>query len=180
MKDSKKELILAVLLAIALFFLGKLSVAPLFKFFEPRIKGLEFQVIEASYKKIKTSLLVGLIFSLIPILTLLSWRLGNIILLSRRIAVALTIMGFIAIGTWIRHVEVRIYFTRLVNIINPSKEKALLYPLDPDFGYYMFAGLVIGFIVSYFLFRQKSSYNQVPRVVLNDDSEGKCRNHPLQ
>jgi hypothetical protein len=157
MKDSKKELVLAVLLAIALFVLGKLSFAPLFEFFEPKIKGIEFQVIEASYKKIKTSLLVGLILGLIPILTVLTWRLGNTISSIRRIAVILTILCFIAIGIWIRHLEVRIYFTRMVNNINPSKEKDVIYPLDPDFGYYMFAGLFIGCFVAYFLFRQKKS-----------------------
>ena len=155
MKDSKKELVLAVLLAIILFVLGKLSFATLFEFFEPKIKGIEFLIIEASYKKIKTSLLVGLILGLIPILTVLTWRLGNIISSTKRIGVILTILCFIAIGIWIRHLEVRIYFTRMVNNINPSKEKDVIYPLDPDFGYYMFAGLFIGFIVSYFLYRQK-------------------------
>jgi hypothetical protein len=123
MKSSKKEVILAGLIAVALFILGKLVWVNLFEFFEPKINGIEFHVIEASYKKIKTSLLVGLIFAFIPILTVLVWGLGNITSTTRRIAVILTILGFIAIGILIRHLEVKPYFTMIVNQINPSKER---------------------------------------------------------
>jgi len=155
MKSSKKEVILAGLIAIAFFILGQLLWSNLFKFFEPKIKGIEFRIIESNSKTIKTSLLVSLTLALIPILTVLIWRLGSIISSTRRIAVSLTILAFIAIGIMIRHAAVRAYFTRIANNINPSKEKDVIYPLDPDFGYYMFAGLCIGFIVSYLLFRQK-------------------------
>jgi len=93
--------------------LGQLLFDKAFNFFEPHVDGILFQIIERS-SILKTSILFSLSVALIPILIVLTWRLAHIISIIKKIASALMILIFIAIGIFARHQEVKIYFTTVV------------------------------------------------------------------
>jgi hypothetical protein len=58
--------------------LGQFLFVPAFKFFEPQVDGILFQITERN-TTLKTSLLFSLLLALIPILVLLTWRVAGII-----------------------------------------------------------------------------------------------------
>jgi hypothetical protein len=138
--------------------LGQLLFDKAFNFFEPHVDGILFQIIERS-SILKTSILFSLSVALIPILIVLTWRLAHIISINKKIASALMILIFIAIGIFARHQEVKIYFTTVVKpALLTNGRTSITYPIDPvNFVYYIFAGLFIGCIVSYILFKKKKS-----------------------
>ena len=130
--------------------LGQLLFVKAFKLFEPQINGIFFQIIEHK-ATLKTSTCFSLLLFLIPIFIALTWRLGHITSLNKKIASALFILIFIIIGIFERHQEVKIYFT---NVVKPALltngKTTIIYPIDPiNFVYYMFAGLIIGSILHF-------------------------------
>jgi hypothetical protein len=137
--------------------LGQLLFDKAFNFFEPHVDGILFQIIERS-SILKTSILFSLSVALIPILIVLTWRLAHIISINKKIASALMILIFIAIGIFARHQEVKIYFTTVVKpALLTNGRTSITYPIDPvNFVYYIFAGLFIGCIVSYILFKKRN------------------------
>jgi hypothetical protein len=146
-----------LLFSIALFVLGQILFIKAFDFFEPDIDGILFQIIEQS-RPFKTSLLFSLTLALIPGFTLLTWRLGRIISLNRKIASVLLILIFIIIAIFARHQQVKIYFNTVVKpVILTNGAKSIQYPIDPiNFVYYIFSGLCVGCILSFFLFRNRN------------------------
>jgi len=148
-----------LLLSIAFFALGQLLFVPTFKLFEPHIDGISFQIIEHD-TLLKTSLLFSLLLAGIPVLVVLTWRLTHIVSTNRKIASALLILIFLLLGIFLRHQEVKIYFTTIVRpTIATSGKTSIIYPIDPvNFIYYMLAGLITGSIISFAFFKLKSNY----------------------
>jgi hypothetical protein len=159
MKLSAKKLIQIVIVSIALFILGQLVFIRLFGFFEPNVDGILFQVTEMN-KKMKTSILFSLTLVFIPLLIILTWRLAPIISITKKIASALSILVFIIAAIFLRHQEVKTFFIKVVKpIVLVNNKTNVIYPIDPvNFVYYMLAGLCVGCLVSYFLFRQNKIY----------------------
>ena len=159
MKPSAKTFIQIALFSIALFIFGQLVFTRLFEFFEPNIDGIRFQVTEMN-KKMKTSILFSLTLVFIPVLTILTWRLAPIISRTKKIASALSILVFIIAAIFLRHQEVKTFFIRVVKpIVLVNNKTNVTYPIDPaNFVYYILAGLCVGCLVSYFLFRQNKIY----------------------
>ena len=160
MNPSKTIYIWTFVVSIALFALGQLLFARAFNFFEPHVDGILFQITEHS-SVLKTSILFSLSVALIPILIVMTWQLAHIISVNKKIASALMILIFIAIGIFARHQEVKIYFTTVVKpALLTNGRTSIAYPIDPvNFVYYIFSGLFIGCIVSCILFKKKKSKN---------------------
>ena len=131
----------------------------MFKFFEPHVDGILFQITERN-GTLNTSILFSLFLCLIPISITLTWKLAPIISLNKKIASALFILIFIAIGIFLRHQEVKIYFTTVVKpalLINGKT--SVIYPINPiNFVYYMFAGLIVGCILAFAFFKEKKKH----------------------
>jgi len=156
MKQARIVFFTTLLISIVLFVLGLFTFTPLFEFFEPHVEGILLQVTELG-QGFRTSILFSLLLALIPFALLFIWRRAPILSLTRKIASIVTIVAFIAIAICIRHQAVKTYFTLAVKkTIFPGGNQVMVYPIDPiNFVYYMFVGLCIGCIFSYFLYRQK-------------------------
>jgi len=143
---------------MAIFAMGQLLFVNAFKFFEPKIDGILFQIKESS-ESVKTSILFSLSFALIPILIVLTWRLTPITSLNKKLFSALLVLVFIVIAIIARHEEVKTYFTTVVKpAVLTNGRTSITYPIDPvNFVYYITSGLFIGCAVSYVLFRPKNS-----------------------
>ena len=153
------KLFLLISISIILFIVGQFLFYPFFGLVEPKIDGIVFHIIESD-RKIKTSILFSFLLSLMAILISIMWSIGRIISPIKRIASVFTVLVIISIAVFIRHTEVKAYFTRVVRpTILTNGITSLPYPINPvNFVYYMFGGLIVGIIISYFLFRQ-SRYN---------------------
>lgn len=145
-----------IAISIILFTVGQFLFVPLFGFFEPRIDGITFHIVESN-RTIKTSILFSGLLSLTAIFIFIVWWKGQIDLQFRRIASVFTVLVIICIAVIMRHIEVKAYFTRIVRpALLVNGKTSIQYPIDPvNFVYYMFGGLIIGSIGSYFLFREK-------------------------
>jgi len=159
LKISKNIYIWTLGFSIILFVLGQLLFVKAFKLFEPQIDGIFFQIIEHK-ATLKTSTCFSLLLFLIPIFIALTWRLGYITSLNKKIASTLFILIFVTIGIFARHQEVKIYFTTVVKpALLTNGKTSIIYPIDPlNFVYYMFAGLIIGSILAFVLFKQRKKY----------------------
>jgi len=146
------------IVSIALFALGQLLFVKAFNFFEPQVDGILFQITEHS-ATLKTSVLFSLSIALIPILIVLTWRIGHIISLNKKIGSALLSLIFIGLGIFARHQEVKIYFTTVIKpALLTNGRTSVSYPIDPvNFVYYIFAGLFIGCVVSYIFFKKRKT-----------------------
>ena len=158
MKLTRQLYIRILLISVALFIVGQFIFKPFFEFLEPGFDLITFNVIEIQ-KGIRTSLLFSLTLFLIPIFILLTWRLSQVIASRKKTESVLIILVFIAASLWIRHIEVKSYYTYLLhnNLIYIKDKFPVNAPIDPvNFVYYMFGGLCIGCIFSFFLVRQKN------------------------
>lgn len=152
-----KRSIAILLLAVSFFALGMYIYTPLFMFFEPRVDGISVQVTDFG-GILRTSVLFSLTLALIPVLISVTWSLGAIVSFTRRFATVLIVLAFISLAIFIRHQSVRSYLTGAANTLSPGSSTPLSYPLDPvNFVYYMFAGLCIGCLVAYFIYRARKS-----------------------
>ncbi|MGH2565359.1 MAG: hypothetical protein ACRDE5_12640, partial [Ginsengibacter sp.] len=68
------------------------------------------------------------------------------------------IIVFIISSIVVRHEEVKTYFNSIAKkLVASNNNMTFTYPIDPvNFVYYMLAGLCIGCIVSYFLFKERA------------------------
>jgi hypothetical protein len=158
MKPTRQLYIRILLISVTLFILGQFIFKPFFEFLEPGFDLITFNVIEIQ-KGIRTSILFSLTLFLIPIFILLIWRLSQVTTPSKKTESVFVILFFIAASLWIRHIEVKSYYTYLLhnNLIYLKDNLPVNAPIDPvNFVYYMFGGLCIGCIFSYFLVRQKN------------------------
>jgi hypothetical protein len=154
------KLFLTIAISMVLFVVGEYIFFPLFGFFEPKIDGIVFQIVDSD-RKIKTSLLFSSFLSLMVILVSILWETGRIISPAKRITSIFTILAIIAIAVFMRHSEVKTYFIRVVRPAMLTKEvTSLPYSINPViFVYYMFGGLIAGLVLSYFLFRTKNIFD---------------------
>lgn len=162
MKSSKITYIQTGLLSIVLFILAYFLSFTVFQFVEPKVDGITFQITEHN-GTINASLLFSLLLGLIPVLTILTWKVGRIVSLNRKVASIFTILIFLIIPILIRHTAVKSYLAGLSKRLIAQKTN-MTYPIDPiNFVYYLFIGLFLGCIISYFLFRTKTKQTeQVP------------------
>ena len=155
MKSSKATIIAVLAISTLLFLAGRFAYTYFFQIAEPNIDGVSFEVTSGN-GVINTSLLFSGTLLLIPILIYILWRLAPIKSSRRRIVSILIVLLFISIGIFIRHQEVKTYFTRVVRPALLTKGKTqIVYPIDPvNFVYYILGGLFLGLIASWLLLKQ--------------------------
>lgn len=156
MKSSKSIIIAVLTISLVLFLTGQFAYRYFFHFAEPTVDGILFKVTNGA-GAIKTSLLFSSGLFLIPILAYTVWKLAPINSSQRRIGSILIVLLFISIAIFVRHQEVKTYFTRVVRPALLTNGKTPIdYPIDPvNFVYYIFGGLFLGLIVSWLLLRQR-------------------------
>lgn len=160
LKPSKTIYVPTLILSVTLFILGQVLFVNTFKLFEPQIDGIFFQITEHN-ATLKTSIIFSFLLFVIPVFIVLTWRLAHITSFRKKIASALFILIFITIGIFMRHQEVKTYFTTVVRPALLTKDKtSITYPIDPiNFVYYMLAGLITGCVLTFVFFRQRTKYN---------------------
>lgn len=158
LNPSRTIYIWTFVVSIAFFVLGQLLFVKAFNFFEPQVDGIFFQITEHR-RILKTSILFSLSVALVPVFIVLTWKPAHITSINKKIASALMILIFIAIGIFARHQQVKIYFTTVIKpALLTNGKTSVTYPIDPvNFVYYIFSGLFIGCIVSYISFKKKKA-----------------------
>ncbi len=173
MNPTRRLYIRTLFISVALFIVGQFIFKPFFEFFEPKFDLITFNVIEIQ-KGIRTSLLFSSTLFLIPFFILFTWRLSYLTASLKKTESAFIILVFITASLWIRHIEVKAYYTYLLhnNLIYLKDNLPVDAPIDPvNFVYYMFGGLCIGCIFSFFLIRQKKMRNEsIKTPILNKKS----------
>ena len=93
---------------------------------------------------------------------LATWRISRINSIKKEIASALIILALMILAIWLRHMEVKAFYTHLFknHLILIKDNKVVTQPIDPvNFVYYMFGGICIGCIFSFLILRKKSIEN---------------------
>ena len=144
------------LLCIVIFIIGKLLFTTVFSFFEPSVPGIQFSIIERN-PVWRTSWVFAALLALIPLSLLAIWRLGNIISTTKRLLSVIIVFLLLAAAIYIRHMQVRNYFNRVVVPFFQKKGQTnVVYPIDPvNFVYYMVSGLLAGLIICWLAFRRR-------------------------
>ena len=144
------------LLCIVIFIIGKLLFTTVFGFFEPSVPGIQFSIIERN-PVWRTSWVFAALLALIPLSLLLIWRLGNIISTAKRLLSVIIVFLLLAAAIYIRHMQVRNYFNRVVVPFFQKKGQTnVVYPIDPvNFVYYMATGLFAGLVICWLVFRRR-------------------------
>ena len=157
MKSSKAIIIAVLSIALMLFLAGQFAYKYFLHFAEPSIEGISFDITNGS-GVINTSWLFSSVLFLIPILIYVVWKLAPIHSPRRRIASILIVLLFVSIAIFVRHQEVRTYFTRVVlPALLTNGKTNINYSIDPvNFVYYLFGGLIFGWLLSWMLLKQKS------------------------
>ena len=155
LRNSARTLLPPSILVIIFFILGQWLYVPIFEFLEPRVGDIHFTIVEHSHL-LRTSLLLSIFLALVPMAIVLNWRLAHIASPAKKIFSALIILCFVGLGVIMRRAMVSTYFTRVVApSLSHRGQSDFNYPIDPvNFIYYMFAGLLTGFLAGFFLFRQ--------------------------
>jgi hypothetical protein len=158
MKQTAKTWMQTILFSVILYITGKFLFDRLFAFFEPAVDGIIFRIRELDGQW-RTSTLFSCLLALIPVMVVFMWLFAPVVSWLRRTGSVLVILLFMTAAILVRHQQVKMYFTRVVKPFFLSKGRFNVdYPIDPvNFVYYMFAGLCIGWIISWLLFRQKSN-----------------------
>jgi len=151
------------LLCISIFIIAKLLFTTVFGFFEPAISGIQFSIIDRN-PVWRTSWLFAALLALIPLSLLVVWRLGNIISTAKRLLSVIIIFLLISIAIYLRHLQVRNYFIRVVVPFFQKKGQTnVVYPIDPvNFVYYMATGLLAGLVIGWLLLRDRRSVRGFP------------------
>jgi hypothetical protein len=155
-----KTILGAAIISIFFFVSGLLFFVQIFEFFEPKIDGITFEIIENN-RILKTSILLSLTLAIIPLSIFLIWRFASISSSIKKLISILIILLFIVLGIWLRHQGVKSFFTKVVkNDVLSNDNTNVTYPLDPvAYVYYMLVGLLVGCTVSYILFRKRTVSN---------------------
>lgn len=156
MKYSRTAIILTTLCSIILFTLGIVTFSQVFELILPKVEGGFYQVLEVN-ESFKTAILFSVPLGLTPVLIYLTWLYSPIISRQKRLSSILIVITCITLAIIVRHQMIRSYFTGLLNTSTSSIEKINVnYPMsEVHLEYYLFAGLSIGCIISYYLLRHK-------------------------
>ena len=151
---NRKIFVRTLLISLIFFIVGLTAFTQLLTLLEPNIEGIEF-VIAGNW----TAFLFSLTLALIPVLTFVTWQLSRINFLYRKIFSISIIILAIAAALFVRHQQVKTFFTRVVRPLLLTNGKThVIYPIDPrNFVYYLLGGLLAGCTFSYLLLRQKRS-----------------------
>ncbi len=158
MNRFKITLITTVLISIAFFVLGFFSFGDIYESLLPRINGGFYQV-EEPIGLFDTSLIPALVIGLTPLLIWTTWRLAHIISNRQRFFSALIVITCMMLAVLVRREMIKSYFARPASNTEKITEKLLVsFPLNKvNFEFYMFVGLIIGCLISYFYYNSEKA-----------------------
>ncbi len=151
MKHSTKSIILTSLFSLILFLSGVYFYGPFYDLVLPKVEGGYFTITSFS-GQFKASIYFSLIVALIPIFIVQTWKIARLNSLTKKLLTILIVCTSIIISILIRRELLKIYFSQFTKIDHLT----LNYPLEEvHFEYYILAGLLVGCIISYLLFRKR-------------------------
>jgi hypothetical protein len=156
MKFNIKEIIIALLSAVILFFLSQYLYPWFFEMAAPKVEGAYFNV--TSFESpFKLALKFSLIWAAVPIICLLVWKLIPDISTPKKIAVIILLFGGILSAIYIRRFLLQKELEDLVvSLRNVPGNSQIVKALENiNFEYWMTVGLVSGTILCFILFRKK-------------------------
>jgi uncharacterized membrane protein len=138
---------------------GQVTYSRFFQFAEPHIEGISFQITDGS-GLLKTPVLFSMLLALLPVLTVFLWKYSPIYSTAYRFLSAITMLVLIGTGIWTRHAALTSYFNVKKDLIISESHSPVSYPVNPVmFICYMFIGLLVGCLISHYLFRQRKNSN---------------------
>lgn len=156
MKHSKTTIILSIFISMAFFALGLFTFDKLRELILPKVDGGFYQVLEIN-TGFKMSLLFSLVLGLTPIAIYLLWQYSPIVSKQKRLSSILLIILCLVLAMIARHQMIKSYFARVVSNSSSSIEKVNVnFTMeDVHLEYYLFLGLCLGCIISFWTLRQK-------------------------
>ena len=166
MKPSTKTVIIAIILSIALFVVGQYTWGKLFFLLLPIVGDVKYFETSLNGHFIN-SMMFSLTLALIPIATIIIWRFAPVIKAQRKILTVCIIVLVVTISVLVRREMIKsrarhLQPTTVLDYTDPANpqpktiERGI--PVSTlNFELFALAGLVIGSVVSFFSFRQKTT-----------------------
>ena len=158
MTKQKTSLLLSILSSFVLFIVTFTQFGFVFHLLLPKIENLHYQNIEMG-EQFKLSFFFSIVIGLIPILHYLTWRYTPITTLKNKTISGLILIAMVALAVVLRQQLIRSTFNGFTNLKTPSGETILnTFPIENlNFEYYLLGGLILGCVLSYFIFKVKKS-----------------------
>jgi len=152
MKYSKTAILLIILSSFILFAFGFLEFDKISDILLPKIEGGGYQVVEVN-GTFKMGFFFSIVLALAPYLIHLTWVLSPITAVNKKLISILIVFTCMTLAIIVRREMIILYFAQFTkmppSIINMPIDKV-------KYHYYLFAGLCIGCVISYFIFRKNN------------------------
>jgi hypothetical protein len=131
----------------------------LFELLLPNIENLKYQSTNLG-GEFRFKLFFSIIVGLTPILLFLTWQLAPIRLLKYRFFSGLIVIFFIIISIVLRQHLIKATFNLVTNFKTQTTETIYTaFSIDNlHFEYYLLCGIILGCVLSYFLFQEKTKF----------------------
>jgi len=156
MTNKKTTLILTIITSIVLFTLTLTQFGKLFELLLPKIENLQYQTSEIG-SQFRLVLFFSIVIGLTPILLYMTWRLARIEIKKRRIFSGLIVIVFMVLAIVLRQQLIKSTFKSLTNLKTQTGETIYnSFAIENlHFEFYLFGGLILGCIVSFFTLKDK-------------------------
>ena len=155
MTNKKTTLFLTILASLVLFILTFTQFKKLLEFLMPRTENLQYHYTHIT-TQFKLTLFFSIIIGLTPLFLILTWRLGRIDKTVRRIYSGFIVVFLMSISIALKYYLVKLTLYRITDLKTKTSETInnSFAIEDLNFESYLLAGLILGCIVSYFLFKK--------------------------
>lgn len=155
MTNKKAALVIIITTSLVLFILTLTQFSKLFDLLLPKIENLQYQTNEIG-SQFKLGLFFSIVIGLTPIFLYLTWQLGRIEIIKRRMYSGLIVVGFMTISIILRQQVIK-WTYKLTNLETQTEETIHnSFAIENlNFEYYLLVGLILGCIVSFLSLRDK-------------------------
>jgi hypothetical protein len=150
MRVSKSTLLFLLFFSLSLLWAGFFNHGRFIVWALPKVTGLKYQSTHVGGQFLN-ALLFGLTFALIPMASFVIWKYGPVISALRRVLTIAIIVLSVFLGLYARQQWVK---SHAVNTAEPTGVDSFINMDQLHFENYMFCGLTIGSVLSFFLLRQ--------------------------
>ena len=163
MKLSKQAVIIAIILSVALFFIGLYTWGNFFDLILPIVGNVKY-LSTSMTGQFRYSMLFGLTLALIPIATILIWRFAPVFKKQRRVLTVCIIILALTVAVFARREIIKSKATNLqpttiLDYSDPSNPQPKTIesgiPIETlNFELFALAGLIVGSLIAFFSLRQ--------------------------
>lgn len=164
MKYSKQLIIITIILSsVILFFVGLYTWSTFFELILPIVGNVKYWSTSLT-GQFRDSMLFGLSLALIPIATILVWRVGPVFTKQRKALAVFIIILSMVVAVFGRREMIKLHAknlqaTTILNYSNPSnpdpKTIETGIPIETlNFELFIFGGLIVGSLIAFFSLRQ--------------------------